>query len=78
MRLTQSLVDDGPPPPCPARFNLAGHTLFAGQPGGKVALTVIGADAATEAVWTYGALRDAVARSAGGLLAAGLRPGERV
>ncbi len=78
MRLTQSLFDEGAPPPCPARFNLAGHALFAGQRGDKAALTVIGADDATEAVWTYDALRDAVARTAGGLLAAGLRPGERV
>ena len=78
MRLTESLFDDGAPPPCPARLNLAAHALFAGQDGAKVALTVIGAGAETEATWTYAALRDAVARAAGGLLAAGLRPGERV
>lgn len=78
MRLTDSLFDEGAPPPCPARLNLAAHALFAGQDAAKVALTVIGAGAETEATWTYADLRDAVARAAGGFLAAGLKPGERV
>lgn len=72
-----SLIDEGLPPPCPAPFNLTAHTLFAGQPEGKVALTVTGPDAPHD-VYTYGALREAVARTAGGLAALGLKPGERV
>ena len=72
-----SLFDEGLPPPCPTPFNLAAHTLFADQPGDKVALTVTGPDAPHD-IYTYSALRDAVARTAGGLAALGLKPGERV
>ena len=78
MTLTTSLFDEGPPPPCPARFNLARHTLFADQPNAKTALTLVGADGATRDRWSYGALREAVARTAGGLLAAGLQRGDAV
>jgi acyl-coenzyme A synthetase/AMP-(fatty) acid ligase len=73
-----SLFDDSPPPPCPARFNLARHALFAGQPAEKTALIVAGGAEDAHEVWSYGALRDAVARAAGGLRAAGLRRGDRV
>ena len=78
MPLRLSLCDFGPPPPCPARFNLAAHALGAG-PEGKVALTVArsAADPAPERL-TYGDLRRRVARAAGGLLARGVRPGDRV
>jgi acyl-coenzyme A synthetase/AMP-(fatty) acid ligase len=75
MILNQSLFDSGPPPDCPPRFNLAAHTLFDGQPADKIALTVAGARPAR---WTYAALRDAVARTAGGFRLAGLKRGERV
>ncbi len=78
MPLTESLFDAGPPPPCPERLNMARHALWAGQPGDKTALIVAGADAAARETWTYAALRDAVARAAGGLRAAGLAPGDRV
>jgi acyl-coenzyme A synthetase/AMP-(fatty) acid ligase len=78
MRLSESLFDSGPPPPCPARFNLARHTLFADSTPEKTALVVCGEGGAAHDVWTYGALRDAVARAAGGLREAGLKPGERV
>lgn len=73
-----SLCDFGPPPPCPARFNLAAHTLKAGA-ADKVALTVARAadDDAPERL-TYRDLRDRVAAAAGGLAALGLKPGERV
>ena len=78
MRLTESLYDAGPPPPCPAPFNMAAHALWAGQPDDKIALTVVDGTGAARERWRYGALREAVARTAGGLLAAGLRRGDRV
>jgi acyl-coenzyme A synthetase/AMP-(fatty) acid ligase len=78
MTLTVSLFDRGPPPPCPPRFNLARHALFASQPEDKVALTVLGAGGVPHDRWSYGQLREAVIRTAGALRAAGLRPGERV
>ena len=78
MRLTESLFDDGPPPPCPAPFNMAAHALWAGQPEDRIALTVVDGAGAARERWRYGALREAVARTAGGLVAAGLRRGDRV
>ena len=78
MTLTESLFDEGPPPHCPAPFNMAAHALWAGQPADKVALLVADGDGAARERWTYGALRDAVARTAGGLVSAGLAPGGRV
>ena len=64
-----SLFDEGPPPPCPARFNLARYAVAgAGAPGDKVALTVMrAAGDATPQVLTYGELRDAVLQAAGAL-----------
>jgi acyl-CoA synthetase (AMP-forming)/AMP-acid ligase II len=44
----------------------------------KRRLRSAGEGGAAHDVWTYGALRDAVARAAGGLREAGLKPGERV
>jgi acyl-coenzyme A synthetase/AMP-(fatty) acid ligase len=78
MPLTESLFDVGAPPPFPARFNLAQHTLFADQPGDRVALSVAGADGSAHDRWTYDQLREAVGRTAGSLRAAGLRPGDAV
>lgn len=78
MPLTVSLCDRGPPPPCPARFNIARHALFSDQPSDRTALTILGEGGGVRDHWTYGGLRDAVARAAGALRAAGLRPGERV
>ncbi|MFV0476049.1 MAG: acyl-CoA synthetase [Pikeienuella sp.] len=76
--LTTSLCDFGPPPPCPARFNLAAHTLAAG-PDEKIALTVAHAarDPNPERL-SYAALRARVRRAAGGLAARGVRRGDRV
>ena len=71
-----SLCDFGPPPPCPARFNLARHTLEAG-PEDKVALTIVRGKGATERL-TYANLRARVARAAGGLRARGVARGDRV
>jgi acyl-coenzyme A synthetase/AMP-(fatty) acid ligase len=78
MVLRESLFDDGPPPACPERFNMARHALWANQPDDKTALIVAGADGAAHETWTYAALRDAVARTAGGLRALGLAEGDRV
>jgi acyl-coenzyme A synthetase/AMP-(fatty) acid ligase len=67
----------------PARFNMARYCLAASAADApeKVALIVVSdADAPLVAAerWTYGALDDAVRRVAGGLLAEGFGPGERL
>lgn len=76
--LTNSLFDEGPPPACPARFNLAAYVLGTGAPD-KVALTVVqcAVDPAPLRL-TYDDLRDQVLRAGAGLLAAGAVPGDRV
>lgn len=76
LRLTRSLYDVGPPPPCPARFNLAVHALWSGQRGDKTALTIARPERAEQ--WSYDALRDAVAQAAGAMRAAGVARGDRV
>lgn len=62
-------------PPDP--FNLAGYVLAkaAAQPE-KIALATLGPSRAER--WSYGRLADAVTRAGGGLLAAGLAPGDRL
>lgn len=67
----------------PPRFNMARYCLAASAAStpDKVALIVVSdADAplADAERWTYGALDDAVRRVAGGLLAEGFTPGERL
>ena len=72
-----SIFDQGPPPPCPPRFNMAAHVL--GRAAGnadKTALSVLGR--ATSDDWSYGALEHAVRGTGAGLLAAGLSPGDIV
>ena len=72
-----ALFDQGPPPPCPAPFNLAHYVLAAGQEvPHKIALSVIGG-AETED-WSNAQLRAAVLGTATGLLQAGARPGDRI
>jgi len=75
-----SLFDEGGAPACPSKFNLAAYVLAAGaeQPD-KVALTLVrgGQDGDADTL-TYGALRARVLRAAGGLLARGVEPGDRV
>lgn len=72
-----SIFDQGPPPPCPAPFNLAAHVLrHAGGRPGKVALSVLGPDGSDD--WTYARLERAVRGTGTGLLRAGLRPGDIV
>lgn len=69
-----SIFDTGPPPPCPAPFNMAAHVLAAGmQAPDKIALSVLG-----EHDWTYGALIAAVRGTGTGLLRTGARPGDRI
>jgi acyl-coenzyme A synthetase/AMP-(fatty) acid ligase len=74
-----SVFDEGPPPPCPAPFNMAAHTLAAAEArASHVALEVLSGPGEVAERWTYGALRDAVLRTAGGLAAAGIGRGDRV
>ncbi len=74
-----ALFDDGPPPPCPAPFNMAAHTFAAaGRAPDKVALEVLAAPGAVSERWTHGALAEAVRRTAGGLAARGLGRGDRL
>ena len=70
-----ALFDLGPPPPSPARFNLARYVLDSGQPGDKTALILTGAEVET---LTYDDLRRAVRGTMSGLLEHGVRPGDRV
>lgn len=70
-----SVFDQGPPPPCPAPFNLAAHVLRrADEHLDKIALSVLQSDGSED--WTYGALQAAILGTATGLLNAGLKPGD--
>lgn len=61
----------------PARFNLSSYVLAAAaQTPDKIALAVLGPARAER--WSYARLDDAVARAAGGLIAHGLVPGDRL
>ena len=72
-----SVFDQGPPPPCPAPFNLAGFVLRrAGDNPDKLALSVLGPDGSED--WSYGALEAAVRGTGTGLLRTGLEPGQIV
>ncbi len=72
-----ALHDQGPPPPCPAPFNLAAHVLArAGARPGKVALAILRPSGAER--WSYERLEAAVRGTGTGLLAHGLVPGDRV
>ena len=74
-----ALFDEGPPPPCPAPFNMAAHTFASAQRAPhKVALEVLAAPGVVAERWTHGGLAEAVRRTAGGLAALGLRPGDRL
>lgn len=70
----QAIFDNGRPQPCPASFNLTQYVLEAGKDE-DVALEVFG-DGVER--WRYADLRDAVWRTAGGLLDLGLTEGDRV
>lgn len=75
--MTKALFASGSLPPCPASFNLASYVLGAGDDA-DVALVVSSGPDAAPAEWRYADLRAAVHRSAGGLAARGVRPGDRV
>ncbi|WP_299627428.1 class I adenylate-forming enzyme family protein [uncultured Tateyamaria sp.] len=73
----QSVFDQGPPPPCPAPFNMAAYVLTGAKPDADAtAVTILGAD--DKDSWTYGRLSDAVRGTGTGLLNAGCVPGDLV
>jgi non-ribosomal peptide synthetase component E (peptide arylation enzyme) len=72
-----AIFDQGPPPPCPAPFNLAAYVLGrAEELGDKIALVVVSPDGAEE--WSYKRLEAAVLGTARGFVSEGLQPGDRV
>ncbi len=72
-----SLFDAGPPPPCPAPFNMAAYVLAAGtRTPDKHALSVLAHSARQD--WTFAELEAAVRGIAAGLMARGFGPGARI
>ena len=72
-----SLFDQGPPPPCPADFNLAAHVLARGETlPDRIALEIVGPE--TRERWSFARLIAAVRGAGTGLLACGLSPGDAV
>ncbi|MBO9476905.1 acyl--CoA ligase [Shimia sp. R11_0] len=72
-----SLFDQGPPPPCPKRFNMAAHVLgHANALSEKIALSVLSEP--TPQHYSYGKLQAAILGTGTGLLRTGLTPGDRV
>ena len=72
-----SIFDTGPPPPCPAPFNLAQYVLsLSPSLGDKCALSVLHADHSDD--WTYARFEAAVRGTATGLLQQGLKKGDRI
>jgi len=73
----QAIFDQGPPPRAPELFNMAAYVLGqADALGDKTALSIIGGPGNED--WTYQQLKRAVLGVAGGFLAQGLTPGDRV
>lgn len=72
-----SVFDQGPPPPCPAPFNLAAHVLSCGEAvPDRIALSILDGDVSED--WTFAMIRRAVLGTASGLRQLGLVPGNRV
>ena len=72
-----SIFDHGPPPPCPTPFNLAEDVLAAGAATpDRPALLLVRPTGAES--WSHARLTAAVRGTGAGLLALGLRPGDRV
>ncbi|QXT38342.1 class I adenylate-forming enzyme family protein [Gymnodinialimonas ceratoperidinii] len=62
---------------CPDRFNLSSYVLSAAErTPDKIALAILGPSRSER--WSFARLEEAVSRAAGGLIAAGLRPGDRL
>lgn len=77
MEITASCFDAGPPPACPAPFNMAAHVLAeAGRLSEKIALQIVRPQGAER--WSFGKLEAAVRGTGTGLLALGLAPGSRI
>ncbi len=75
----KAIFDEGPSAPCPLRFNMAAYVLAAGAGDpGRIALEVLAAPGTVAERWSFGALREAVLRTAGGLAAADIGRGDRV
>ncbi|MGY6411789.1 MAG: class I adenylate-forming enzyme family protein [Alkalilacustris sp.] len=72
-----SVADHGPPPACPAPFNLAAHVLAQAEAApDRIALHLLRPDGSER--WSFGRLAAAVRGTGAGLLAMGLAPGDRV
>ena len=72
-----SQIASGPPPACPAPFNLAAYVLApATTSPERIALLLVGPSGAER--WSYAKLEAAVRGTGAGLLAMGLVPGDRV
>ena len=72
-----SLFDKGPPPGCPAQFNLAAYALrHASETPNKTALELIGGS--RHDIWNFHRLEQAVLATGAGLVDRGLRPGDLV
>jgi acyl-coenzyme A synthetase/AMP-(fatty) acid ligase len=73
-----AIFDQGPPPPCPAPFNLAAYVLARAQElENQTALAVVISSGGAEH-WNYAQLEAAVLGTARGFLSEGLRPGDRL
>lgn len=72
-----SVFDGGPPPPCPAPFNMAAHVLARAdaQPE-KLALSVLYPDRTDD--WSFARIADAVRGLTTGFLRRGLSAGDRI
>ncbi len=72
-----SVFDHGPPPPCPAPFNLAAYVLGrARDVPDKTALSILSLSGSQD--WSFARLEQAVQGVAQGLRETGLKPGARV
>lgn len=74
---TYLVVSYAPDMQCPDRLNLSSYVLSAARrTPDKIALAILGPSRAER--WSFARLEEAVARAAGGLVGAGLRPGDRL
>lgn len=72
-----SVFDQGPPPPCPAPFNLAAYVLARGEAvPDRIALSILHGSRSED--WSFAMIRRAVLGTSSGLRRFGLTPGSRV